>query len=217
MTRQDPAPLPGRDSLAVAPAAAPADAGLTQQAVLLANRMLAGIRAGDTLLVCGLTQHRGVGALALLAMRAAAGLSGLRVVAVEAQAVHPASTAAPAGGPGFTDVLAGAPLLPAMLHAGPGGALRVMGVGTRPALAGAGALMGVQAAAAVAALHAEADLVCLIGAPLRGSVGTSGLAKAARASVLCVHRGIDRREDVAQAATDIAAAGSALIGTVLMR
>lgn len=221
MTRQEPAPT-GAGTRPVPGPVVPAvltDVALTQNAVSLANRMLAGLSAGDAMLLCGLTAHRGVGDLAMMALQAVAGLSGLRVLLVEAQSAHPGAmgAAVPAGAPGFTDLLSGAPLTAAMLHAAPGGVVRLMGVGTRPALVGPGALLAAPVAGAVAALRAEADLVCLIGAPLRQSVGTAGLAKHAQATVLCVHRAVDRREAVVQAVADFAATGTRLIGTVLIR
>jgi hypothetical protein len=199
---------------------APMDAtSPSQNVVLIANRILAGLATRDALLVCGLTAHRGVGPLALAVMRAAAALSGRGVIVAEAQAGHPAATVAAAGAPGFTDLMAGDAFAPSMLHALPGHtAVRYLGIGTRPALAGPGALMsGAAAARAVAALRAEADLVCCIAAPLARSVATAGLARHLGAGVLCLHRGLDRRDDIARAVGDLAASGTRLIGTLLLR
>jgi len=223
MTRQDPASggLEARriGEPGTGPAVMVPEVALTQNAVSLANRMLAGLTPGDALLLCGLTSHRGVGALAMMALQAAAGLSGIRVLLVEAQSVHATAMGryVPTGAPGFTDLLAGAPLTAAMLHATNQGPVQLMGVGTRPELAGAGSLMAASVGAAVAALCAEAGLVGLIGAPMRQSVGTASIAKHAQATVLCVHRAVDRRDTVVQAVADFSATGTRLLGTVLLR
>ncbi|MFN3643619.1 MAG: hypothetical protein ACK4TB_11960 [Gemmobacter sp.] len=212
MNQHAPDPTSPLRDAAGTPRPAPPGA-LSQNAVLVANRMLAGLEDRDVLMICGLSDHRGVEALALTAMRAAAALSGRRVLLVDALAPH---GGAGTTGPGFTDLLDGAPVAPGMVRDA-GGGLRRMGVGTRPALAAPGALMVGAVAAAVAALRAEADLTCLVAAPLMRSVGTAGLAKHARATVLCVHRGVDRRDTLARAVEDLAATGTRLIGTVFLR
>lgn len=222
MMRHDPAPGSAGTRRIVAtgrtPPAPVPEARLTQTAVALANRLLSGLTPGDALLVCGLTSHRGVADLARMAARGVAGLSGLRVLLVEAQSAHPPSSGPlPAGqGPGFTDLLAGAPLTAEMLHSLPDSPLRMVGLGTRPELVGAGILMPVSVGAALSGLRAEADLLCLLAAPLSQSVGTASLAKHVEASLLCVHRAVDRRDVLAQGASDLAASGSRFLGTVLL-
>ncbi len=222
MTRPDPALDVYVTQQMIAPAKGTAvvvpEVRLTHAAVSLGNRILAGLKPGDVLLICGLTSHRGVGDLAMMTARAVAGLSGLRVLLVQAQSLYPAALLphVPDGALGYTDLLAGSPVTPAMLHAAPDSPVQVVGLGTRPELAGANSLMAATVGSAVAALQAQTEILCLVGAPMRQSVGTASLARQAQTSLLCVHSAVDRREEVAQAVTDFGATGTHLLGTVLL-
>lgn len=56
----------------------------------------------------------------------------------------------------------------------------------------------------------------LIGAPIRHAPATASLARHADATVLFTHQGQDRRDDLARAVEDFAAAGCRLLGTVIL-
>lgn len=183
--------------------------------LLIAARIAAEVRAGQTILCCGLGQHDGVGAASLALARALAEMTAWRVLLVEAQGAEPAMPGMPTG-PGYSDLVSGAGLQDSMLAAGGVPRLQLMGAGSRRELIPATAMLAAEMPGVLAALRGGADLVLLIGAPIRHAPATASLARHADATVLFTHQGQDRRDDLARAVEDCAAAGCRLLGTVIL-
>jgi Mrp family chromosome partitioning ATPase len=196
--------------------------GLTRpsaEEMQIASRVAAGRRGGDVILFCGLTRHAGVSALTVQLAQAIAGLTGLAVAVVDAQTDDPALARAAGlqGVAGLTDLLAEHAPAEAPLHPVAGTTLSLVGPGTRPDLAEAAGSAAAGLDRGIARLRQMADIVCLIGAPVTSAIGTALLARHASGVVVCTHRGRDRRPDLGRVADDLAAAGSRLIGAVLIR
>lgn len=183
--------------------------------LLIASRIAAELRPGQTLLCCGLGHHDGVGPASLALARALADLTAWKVLLVEAQGAEPAMVGMPSG-PGFSDLVGGVGLQDAMLAAGGPPRLQLLGSGTRREVIHASAMMAVEVPGVLAALRGVADLVLLVGAPIRTAPATASLARHADATVLFTHQGQDRRDDLARAVGDFSAAGSRLLGAVIL-
>lgn len=186
------------------------------EALLIAARIASELRPGQSLLCCGLGDHEGVGANCLALARALADMTTWRVLLVDTQG---AGAALPdmATGPGFSDLIGGAAMEDRFARASGHPRLHLVGPGGRPELIGADAMLAAELPGALAALRKAADIVILIGAPIRRAAATASLARHADATVLFSQLGRDRRDDLARAAADFAAAGTRLLGTVILR
>jgi Mrp family chromosome partitioning ATPase len=186
------------------------------EALLIAARIASDLRPGQILLCCGLGDHEGVGESSLALARALADMTAWRVLLVDTQGAEATLPDMPTG-PGFSDLIGGAAMEGPLAQATGHLRLHLVGPGTRPELIGADAMLAAELPGTLAALKKTADVVILIGAPIRRAAATASLARHVDATVLFSQLGRDRRDDLARAVADFAATGTRLLGTVVLR